>query len=60
MKIADVGYPRTLVNLATILVVSSWLALSNASGGLLFSDSFDYPVGNLDGQGPPPGSPPQH
>jgi hypothetical protein len=25
---------------------------------LLFSDSFDYPAGELDGQGPPPGSPP--
>src|SRR5262249_47035529 len=25
---------------------------------LLFSDSFEYPAGNLDGQGPPPGSPP--
>jgi hypothetical protein len=58
MKIADLGYPRTLVNLATILAVSSLLALSNASGELLFSDSFDYPVGDLDGQGPPPGSPP--
>ena len=58
MKIADVGYPRTLVNLATMLAVSSLLALSNASGELLFSDSFDYPVGDLDGQGPPPGSPP--
>ena len=58
MKIADVGYPRTLVNLATILAVSSWLAFSSASGELLFSDSFDYPVGDLDGQGPPPGSPP--
>jgi hypothetical protein len=58
MKIADVGHPRTLVNLATILAVSSGLALSNASSELLFSDSFDYPVGDLDGQGPPPGSPP--
>jgi hypothetical protein len=34
------------------------LALSSARGELLFSDSFDYPAGNLDGQGPPPGSPP--
>jgi hypothetical protein len=25
---------------------------------LLFADSFDYPAGNLDGEGPPPGSPP--
>lgn len=30
----------------------------SACGELLFSDSFDYPAGNLDGQGPPPGSPP--
>src|SRR6266487_18917 len=58
MKIADMGYPRTLVSLVTILTVSSLLALSNARGELLFSDSFDYPAGNLDGQGPPPGSPP--
>jgi len=47
------------MGLATIvLIVSSLLALSSARGELLFSDSFDYPAGNLDGQGPPPGSPP--
>lgn len=46
------------MNLATILTISWLLALSNASGELLFSDSFDYPAGDLDGQGPPPGSPP--
>jgi hypothetical protein len=59
MKAARVGYPGPLVSLATILfIISLLLALSNARGELLFSDSFDYPVGNLDGQGPPPGSPP--
>jgi hypothetical protein len=59
MKIAHAGYSGPLVGLATIvLIVSSLLALSSARGELLFSDSFDYPAGNLDGQGPPPGSPP--
>ena len=59
MKITAEGYPGTLVNLAAILVtVSSLLAISSARGELLFSDSFDYPAGDLDGQGPPPGSPP--
>jgi len=59
MKIANAGYPRALVSLATILVAaSSFLAVSSARGELLFSDSFDYPAGNLDSQGPPPGSPP--
>jgi hypothetical protein len=59
MKISRAGYPGTLVSLATILVtVGSLLASFIARGELLFSDSFDYPAGNLDGQGPPPGSPP--
>src|SRR5215831_1973147 len=59
MKIANAGYPRALVSLAMILVAaSSFLAVSSARGELLFSDSFDYPAGDLDGQGPPPGSPP--
>jgi len=47
------------VSVATILVAaSSFLGVSSACGELLFSDSFDYPAGSLDGQGPPPGSPP--
>lgn len=47
------------MSLATILVAaSSLLAISSACGEVLFSDSFDYPAGKLDGQGPPPGSPP--
>jgi len=47
------------VSVATILIAAtSFLAVSSACGELLFSDSFDYPAGNLDGQGPPPGSPP--
>ena len=59
MKITNPGYQRALVSLATILVVAtSVLTVSTAHGELLFSDSFDYPAGNLDGQGPPSGSPP--
>src|SRR5262249_13411583 len=58
MKITYAGYSGAL-SVATILVAaSSFLAVCSARGELLFSDSFDYPPGNLDGQGPPPGSPP--
>src|SRR5215831_12587724 len=57
MKIAYAGYPTTFVNVAIVLV-GSLLSLSSARSELLFSDSFRYPPGNLDGQGPPPGSPP--
>ena len=57
MQIAYADYPTPFVSVATILI-GSLLALSSARGELLFSDSFDYPAGNLDGQGPPPGSPP--
>ncbi len=32
--------------------------MSTARGGLLFSDSFQYPAGPLQGQGPPAGAPP--
>ena len=47
------------MSLATIAIgVSLLLAASSARGELLFSDSFDYPTGDLDGQGPPAGSPP--
>ena len=59
MKITNAAYPKTLASLAGILIAaSSLLAVSSARGELLFSDSFDYPAGSLDGQGPPPGSPP--
>lgn len=58
MKNRNAGYLRTLPGLVTMLGVTSLLVLSSARGELLFSDSFDYPAGNLDGQGPPPGSPP--
>jgi hypothetical protein len=58
MKITHAGYPRTLRGVVIILTVSSLLIISSARGELLFSDSFDYLAGNLDGQGPPPGSPP--
>jgi len=57
MKITHASYQPRPISLVTIFV-SSLLALSSARGELLFSDSFDYPAGNLDGQGPPPGSPP--
>ena len=47
------------MSVVTLLITAgSFIALTNACGELLFSDSFDYPAGNLDGQGPPPGSPP--
>jgi hypothetical protein len=59
MKITSGRYAKAFVSLATILVVAgSFLAASSTNGELLFSDSFDYPAGNLDGQGPPLGSPP--
>jgi hypothetical protein len=59
MQITNGGYPGALVSLATVVVAAcSLLGVSNACGELLFSDSFDYPAGSLDGQGPPPGSPP--
>src|SRR5215467_9364849 len=58
MKITNAVCRGALVSLATILVAASSLTVSSACGELLFSDSFDYPAGNLDGQGPPPGSPP--
>jgi len=58
MKITNAAYLRTLPGFVTILSLSSLLVLSSARGELLFADSFDYPAGNLDGQGPPPGSPP--
>ena len=37
---------------------STCLVHTSARGELLFSDSFVYDEGKLDGQGPPPGSPP--
>jgi len=59
MKMTHTGYLGRFVSLATVLVAVSWLLVSSsARGELLFSDSFDYPAGDLDGQGPPPGSPP--
>jgi hypothetical protein len=57
VQIVSADYLKPFVSVATILI-GSLLALSSARGELLFSDSFDYPAGNLDGQGPPPGSPP--
>src|SRR5262249_34318372 len=59
MKITHPRFLGGLVSLITIVVtVGSLLVSPCAYGELLFSDSFDYPSGSLDGQGPPPGSPP--
>src|SRR5690349_5614412 len=59
MKLTHARSLGRLVSLATLLVVvSSLVAGPVAYGELLFSDSFDYPAGDLGGQGPPPGSPP--
>ena len=42
-----------------IIVTLGVLVLTSvARGGLIFADSFDYPKGKLEGQGPPPGGPP--
>ena len=38
--------------------ISFTLGSSAAQAALLFSDSFNYPIGSLAGDGPPPGSPP--
>ena len=40
------------------LATSLSLGMSTARGELLFSDSFEYPLGSLVGQGPPAGAPP--
>ena len=40
------------------LVVTLLFAIMPARAELIFADSFPYPAGNLDGKGPPPGSPP--
>lgn len=47
---------RPLVVIGLLFV--ECLSVAGGRGELLFSDSFHYPVDNLDGQGPPPGSPP--
>jgi hypothetical protein len=44
--------PIITVTLGVLLLVSA------ARGELILADSFDYPKGDLGGQGPPPGSPP--
>jgi hypothetical protein len=58
MKITHADYLRTLPGLVTLVSLSWLLVLSSVRGELLFSDSFRYPASDLDGQGPPPGSPP--
>ncbi|HEX4667783.1 MAG TPA: hypothetical protein VH207_14405 [Chthoniobacterales bacterium] len=55
MKIDSERFPTFAVPL---LALSFLLCLANARGDLIFADSFDYPKGDLDGSGPPPGSPP--
>jgi hypothetical protein len=53
------GSQRPLGRLAVVgFLVGILLTLTPAHGELLFSDSFEYPMGILDGQGPPAGSPP--
>ena len=40
-----------------ILALCLLVGISGAQGALQFSDSFSYPAGALDGNGPPPGGP---
>jgi hypothetical protein len=47
------AWSATLVGLITLAGI-----LSSAEGALQLSDSFDYAIGSLAGNGPPPGSPP--
>jgi hypothetical protein len=59
MKTTDAGLQGRLVTLAVILlIIAPLVAGSSAHGELLFSDSFDYQSGSLNGKGPPAGSPP--
>ncbi|MEO7168161.1 MAG: hypothetical protein ABI016_14160 [Chthoniobacterales bacterium] len=52
-------YPTRLLQIALIsLALALLLGTAGARGELLFADSFDYPKGDLAGNGPPPGSPP--
>lgn len=52
-------YPTRLLQIARIsLALALLLGTAGARGELLFADSFDYPKGDLAGNGPPPGSPP--
>ena len=56
-------FPFLVTRLGRMLTLVGFLfstlgALTNARSELLFADSFNYSVGKLDGQGPPPGSPP--
>ncbi len=48
---------RALLSLLAIGIAGA-IASPPAEADLLFSDSFNYPVGSLAGNGPPPGSPP--
>ena len=41
-----------------LLALSFFPGLASTRADLIFADSFDYPTGDLDGRGPPPGSPP--
>lgn len=52
--VTRLGWMLTLVG----FFFSTLGALTNARSELLFADSFNYGTGKLDGQGPPPGSPP--
>jgi hypothetical protein len=49
---------RSLAFAVPLLALSLFLCLASARGDLIFADSFDYPKGDLAGNGPPPDSPP--
>jgi hypothetical protein len=59
MKTSSASHPGWLLCFFAIAIMfGGFLTFSPARAELLFADSFDYPEGNLGGQGPPPGSPP--
>jgi hypothetical protein len=58
MKTAQCSVHHILLAAGLGLVASLTVGLSAARGQVLFSESFQYPVGPLNGDGPPAGSPP--
>ena len=52
------GRTRSLSVVVLLLALNFFPALASTRADLIFADSFDYPKGDLDGHGPPPGSPP--
>src|SRR6478672_6149145 len=55
---APTCFARLPVRAIITVIFGAFLLVSAARGELIFSDSFDYPQGDLGGQGPPPNSPP--